>query len=280
MPSGLSLHMGLNAVDPKHYAGWSGDLIACEADARDMRAIARSKGFADTVLMTASATRAAFLAEMNKAASTLKSGDMFLLTYSGHGGSVPDASADENDFQDETWCLFDGQIIDDELDLLFCKFRPGVRILVLSDSCHSGTVIKQLALAAHYGWFPAASLPGAKQRYRNMPTQICLSVYLEHQEFYDKVLAETGKKLKAATLNATVLLISGCQDSQLSRDGTFNGAFTGALKQAWAGGAFTGNYRNFTNEIIKRINLPDQVPNYYLTGANNLVFEVQRPFTL
>ena len=46
MPSGLSLHMGLNAVDPKHYAGWPGELVACEADARDMRAIAKSKGFA------------------------------------------------------------------------------------------------------------------------------------------------------------------------------------------------------------------------------------------
>ena len=75
-----------------------------------------------------------------------------------------------------------------------------------------------------------------------------------------------------------MLLISGCQDNQLSRDGTFNGA----SRRAEAGMGrrqVTGNYRNFTNEIIKRINLPDQVPDY-LTGANNLVFEAQRPFTL
>ena len=31
--TGLSLHVGLNAVDPAHYAGWSGPLNACEADA-------------------------------------------------------------------------------------------------------------------------------------------------------------------------------------------------------------------------------------------------------
>ena len=33
-PRGASLHLGLNRVDPKHYAGWSGALGACEADAR------------------------------------------------------------------------------------------------------------------------------------------------------------------------------------------------------------------------------------------------------
>ena len=32
----LSLHLGLNAVDPVHYGGWSGELAACERDATDM----------------------------------------------------------------------------------------------------------------------------------------------------------------------------------------------------------------------------------------------------
>jgi hypothetical protein len=30
MPSGISLHTGLNAVDPKQYSGWSGELVGCE----------------------------------------------------------------------------------------------------------------------------------------------------------------------------------------------------------------------------------------------------------
>jgi len=40
MPKGISLHIGLNAVDPKHYQGWDGVLQACELDAKDMAAIA------------------------------------------------------------------------------------------------------------------------------------------------------------------------------------------------------------------------------------------------
>ena len=41
-PKALSLHIGLNAVDPKAYAGWSGPLAACEFDANDMAALATS----------------------------------------------------------------------------------------------------------------------------------------------------------------------------------------------------------------------------------------------
>ena len=52
---------------------------------------------------------------------------------------MPDASADEPDRTDETWVLFDRQLVDDELYEMWPQFVPGVRILVLSDSCHSGT---------------------------------------------------------------------------------------------------------------------------------------------
>ena len=41
MAKAVSIHIGLNSVNPKNYAGWSGDLVACEFDANDMAAIAR-----------------------------------------------------------------------------------------------------------------------------------------------------------------------------------------------------------------------------------------------
>jgi len=82
------------------------------------------------------------IAAITSAATAIVEGSIFFLTYSGHGGQVPDITGDEVDLQDETWCLFDGELLDDELRVLWSKFAPGVRILVLSDSCHSGTVIK------------------------------------------------------------------------------------------------------------------------------------------
>ncbi len=57
MANGISLHLGLNSVDPNHYDGWNGQLAACEADAKDMEAIAKKKGFSTTnLLLTKQAT--------------------------------------------------------------------------------------------------------------------------------------------------------------------------------------------------------------------------------
>ncbi len=111
----LSLHMGLNGVSGAAYGGWDGPLAACEFDAHDMAALAKSRGMKPTVLITKKATRNATLSGIRAAAKALQSGDFFFLTYSGHGGQVPDVNGDEADKKDETWCLFDGQLIDDEL---------------------------------------------------------------------------------------------------------------------------------------------------------------------
>src|SRR4051794_17007706 len=48
----IAICMGLNAVSPSHYSGWSGDLRACEFDAEDMAGIAESNGFDATKLLT------------------------------------------------------------------------------------------------------------------------------------------------------------------------------------------------------------------------------------
>ena len=142
MAQGLSLHIGLNYVNPDHYDGWDGKLNACEKDTSDMEMIASTQGFETKVLLRDEATRESVLQEIKKAAETLKSGDIFYLSYSGHGGQIPDANNDEPDGQDETWCLFDGQLIDDELKECWTFFEKGVRIFITSDSCHSGTIIK------------------------------------------------------------------------------------------------------------------------------------------
>ena len=49
MAQGVSIHIGLNHVDPKHYQGWDGALNACVADAKDMCALAKKKDSQATV---------------------------------------------------------------------------------------------------------------------------------------------------------------------------------------------------------------------------------------
>ncbi len=278
MPKGIALAIGLNSVSPQHYGGWSGHLTACEADALDMTGIAKSQKFSAATLLTKSATRAKVIAAIKSTSSKLKSGDIFLLTYSGHGGQLPDLNNDEPDGQDETWCLYDGEIVDDELHALYATFKQGVRILVLSDSCHSGTVVKM----AYYGGARDNSSVAARTsnvRYRNLPPDVALRTYRAHQAMYDKILKKKKLEGKKAVVQASVLLISGCQDNQLSADGAFNGLFTGQLLTVWKNGSFKGNYRDFQRAIVRRMP-PDQTPKLFLTGAHNAAFEGQKPFTV
>ena len=249
MPKGMALTIGLNSVNPAKYGGWSGPLNACEADARDMAAIAQSKKFKVVTLMTKSATRARVTSEITKAAKALKAGDIFLLSYSGHGGQLPDLNDDETDLQDETWCLFDGELVNDELFFLLGKFVKGVRILVFSDSCHSGTVVKQ---AYYRGMVPAQNTGGTSTpvRFRNMPPDVALHAYHENKALYDKILKNPKLKNSQGAVRAAVVLISGCQDNQLSADGDFNGLFTANMLRVWKDGAFKGSYRSFHKRIV------------------------------
>lgn len=287
---GLALHIGLNSVSDAAYSGWSGPLAACEFDATDMAAIAKTKSMKSTVLLTKKATRANVLAGMRSAAKSLKAGDLFFMTYSGHGGQVPDVNGDEPDRKDETWCLFDGQLIDDELYFELSKFKAGVRILVLSDSCHSGSVTRELP--------PPPPPPG--QRIKLMPDAVARRVYTENQAFYDKLqqdvtqaagkaivdpdtaLAQVGAAAHASALvgsfRPAVVLISGCQDNQTSMDGEHNGAFTEALLKVWNQGRFSGNYDAFHTRI--RAALPSsQSPNLFTLGKAG-GFLTQTPFTV
>jgi len=278
MAKGLALTMGLNLVDPKHYGGWSGELSACEADAEDMASIAKSKRFEVKTLLTKAATRTQVTRSILNAAKKLKSGDIFMLSYSGHGGQLPDLNNDEPDAQDETWCLYDGELVDDELYALFGRFARGVRILVFSDSCHSGTIVK---IAYYQGTAAVRSSGIGSQavRYRFMPPDVALRTYRNNRKFYDKLLKNIKLRDAKAAVKALVLLISGCQDNQLSSDGDFNGLFTAQLLRVWKNGTFKGNYKGFHKAIIRRMP-PDQTPNYFWAGQQDVTFETQRPFTI
>jgi hypothetical protein len=284
----LSLHLGLNSVDPAHYEGWDGKLAACEADAKDMAAIAKSRKMRSSVLLTKKATRNATLAAVRAAAKQLKSGDLFFLTYSGHGGQVDDVTGEEADKLDETWCLYDGELIDDELYFELSAFAAGVRVLVLSDSCHSGTVTR------------ARPAPG---RSKMLPPDVAIRTYEAHKQFYDNLQRDVAKAVGGARLvdpdealanqhagaggrvariakksKAAILLISGCQDNQTSMDGDRNGAFTEQLLRVWDRGKYRGTYTKFHTAI--RSAMPgSQQPNLFTLGPASR-FAAQQPFSV
>jgi peptidoglycan hydrolase-like protein with peptidoglycan-binding domain len=277
MNQARSLHIGLNNVDPNAYNGWDGQLSGCINDSNGMKDLADSLGFSSTLLNDAEANSIRVLQEICTAARDLQSGDIFLLTYSGHGGQVEDANAEEEDAMDETWVLWDRQVVDDELYCLWSQFAPGVRIVVFSDSCHSGTVAK-MVLARQIQQSRPRARGAPEPKARNLPLEVQEVVQEKHRGIYNTVQYLSGSK-ENSDIKASVILISGCQDNQLSYDGDHFGKFTGTVLECWANGEFQGDYPSFHQAILDKMP-PEQSPNYFTTGVLYPEFEAQRPFTV
>lgn len=260
MAQGIALTIGLNAVDPRYYDGqWQGTLQSAEQDAQDMYAIACAQGFQAQQLLGKAATREAVTAAITQASETLVVGDLLLVAFAGHGGILPDFSADERDGRDETWCLYNGHLVDDELDLLWSRFAAGVRILVISDSCHSGTVTRG-----------AGGVP------RAIPLDVALATYKVQRDFYLELCNLHGCSVEPA---ASVRLLSACSDGETTSDGPSNGRFTAAIKQVWQDGCFGGDYNQFYERICDLLR-PQQSPNHSVIGRWDEAYNQQRPFDI
>ncbi|HWJ31417.1 MAG TPA: caspase family protein [Gaiellaceae bacterium] len=281
MSQAISIHVGLNEVDPAHYQGWNGKLVACEFDANDMETLAGGRGFQTKKLLTKQATANALTDALDDASSKLDDGDILVLTYSGHGGQVPDANGDERDRMDETWVLYDRQMVDDELYSLLGKFKPGVRVAIFSDSCHSGTVARE-AVELVGPDRVAESVNGGngagQPRVKGMPDEVVRSVYDANKEMYDEI-QKSLPPFDKANIGASVILTSGCQDNQTSLDGDKNGLFTQTLLKVWNNGAFDSSYRTFRRRIARQMP-PWQSPNLFIVGVPNQTFASQVPFTV
>lgn len=209
---GMSLHIGLSKVLEPHY-GWLPILHGAPNDAGYMVELAKKRKFITHTLTNEQASRENVIAIVNDIAASLNDGDLFLFTYSGHGGQfIQTKYTDtiEADGKDETWCLYNEQLIDDEIYKLFTGFKKGVRIVLVSDSCHSGTITR-----------------GGEGINKTIQQSLQNKILKNNLNLYQQ------RKKEAATtlpLGAAVLSLSACSDKQEALDLGFNGAFTTAIK--------------------------------------------------
>lgn len=307
MAKGISIHVGLNYIDKRIY-GSDGVLKGCVNDAKALQVVAKSQGFESQLILNEEATYTNIRNAIVKASHQLFPGDTLLLTIACHGSQIPSISGsdDEIDGLDETWVLFDRQLIDDELYDFLGQFRAGVRIIVLSDSCHSGTILRPLSsLLTSQGaqeilkTFTTEFIPekprvfrrfeqspeGNTQKtdekvlFRAISPEISREEFNQHSSTYKAIQQSLLTRNLREDIQATVLLLSGCQDNQLSSDGEKNGLFTETLLKVWNSGSFQGDYISMYKQI--RGNMPPwQTPNYYKVGADASEFEKQIPFSI
>ena len=116
--------------------------------------------------------------------------------------------------------------------------------------------------------------------FRYLPEDVLRKAYQRHKAIYDKISDDLGEAARDDEgIKASVLLLSGCQDNQLSADLSKNGLFTARLLETWNEGHFKGNYRSFHSQIVSRMPAT-QTPNFYPIGLPDLRFWLQKPFTI
>ena len=201
------------------YPGTANDLKGCVNDASDWAAELGRRGFTVTKLLDAQATKAGMVGAIRNLIGAAGDGDTVVITYSGHGTWVPDSSGDESDGRDEALVPYDisssGPLIDDEIQRLFGAAAAGVRILMIADSCNSGSVTRGRE----------DDMDTGKTRARFMP----LSDWMPK----DQLPAAGGAAPRVVSGLKRVggdLLLAGCMDAERSMDSSFqgrpNGAFT------------------------------------------------------
>lgn len=217
MPKKTALCIGIN-----NYPGTSNDLNGCVNDVEDWSKELKSRGYAVTTLIDSKATKANIIKSIKKIITDARPNDSVVIQYSGHGSFVPDENGDEENGADECICPHDivkngraNFITDDELYDLYALIDKEARLLLIFDSCHSGTVAKA-------GLILMQETNAPKQRF------LAPSEFLAPRE-----LAKFGttriKKTATSSKPFVGLLLAGCQDHQVSFDAFFNNRANGAF---------------------------------------------------
>jgi hypothetical protein len=212
------------------YPGNQNDLHGCLNDSRDVakELDALYPGFKIKAFTNNKATRNSFLTEVPKAIKELRPEDFLLVHYSGHGTQVIDIHGDDADGYDEGICLIDGVVIDDDIKEALLGIPDGATVLLMFDSCFSGTITKDMNNA----------------KIKFMPPPVT------RKKKRKKIVRIPRSEMKW-------IVMSGCREDQTSADAFINGEYHGAFTYYALRALIPGiTYRQWIDKIHKY--LPSQ----------------------
>ena len=184
-----------------NYPGTSNDLNGCINDILDIdkKLSTDFPEFKTKLFKDSQVTKYTFITEVTKEISLLIAGDVLLVSYSGHGTQVYDTSGDEADGYDEAVYLYDGSVIDDDIGDALKNIPDGATVVLMFDSCFSGTVTRLLN-GDKTKFVQTEGLPPRKIK---------------------------RKRFKKSEMKWIVF--SGCSEQQTSADANINGKYNGAF---------------------------------------------------
>jgi len=272
-----ALNIGVSTVDEKHYGQSLVKLPCCANDAKILNNLGRFCGYEkNKILLDEEATVSNVTETLSSYSKTLEKGDMLVITYSGHGSTLIDFNKDEKQGVDQTWCLYDRQLIDDELPHFWKKFKEGVFIFLILDACHSGSAMKSLNRGVR-NWRDD-NLLGSAAKTKMMGLTKSLEIYKNDPVVYDLILKQ--KNVEEKEIQCSLLSISACQDTEVALGGDYLSYFTSFIVHVLTTQKDTiRNYEDFYH-LIKENSIAEigVTPNLITYGKATNFFKEQKPF--
>jgi hypothetical protein len=280
----IAVVIGLDVVSKAYYDS-SKELSCCVNDAEEIGKLLEKKNYQVTRFLSKKngqtedtiPRRSVVMNYLEQQISILnKSGGIFVVYYSGHGGSKIDTDGDEYDYKDETWCLYDGELIDDELYSVFNKLNETVKVIFISDSCHSGTAFKDIEDQQIDKFFQTSKHTEVAEEYKRLLNKDMEEWKSDTTSIGKDFWRYRQEKLKVENrdLKCDFISISACDDNETALAGTIHSLFTESFLEVFNNKRFM-NYTEFFNIVKNRV-IPRQNPQ--LTLSKNPIFNSLYPF--
>ncbi len=277
-PAAYSLHIGINSVSEDYYGSHVPPLYGCINDMKRMEKLANTLGYSTKTLVDGEATRMNILNSIREFGELVKPGDIVMITYAGHGAPIRDTDGfeDEADGYDEAWVTFDGFLIDDELYAGFAGFEPDVRVLMVSDSCHSGTMARMT------GFADMVNNSGVLEGRVRYIAESTVNLILEKNGATTRSLKQLpdSEYVKPNEVKAAIKLMAACQDDQYAQERNGAGLFTTSLFEVLD--RLKDHRPSYAElmEMIVNAMPPNQLPQIKNEGSVNSEFDLQVAFSI
>lgn len=188
------------------------------------------------MLLDADATKKNMVEGVKNLIAGTTPGDVLVFTNSSHGSYKVDNEEDEE--YDEVICPYDIEdnlLIDDELREIFADIPECVRLTVICDSCHSGTITR--------------IIPGIDERRMRF-----LKPSLRGDKEIDDPWKARPRRLKnypQSKMNE--ILVAACTDIEHAYDAKFGDKHHGALTYFALHAIRNANYKITYADLIKRV---------------------------
>jgi len=266
-----ALLVGINA-----YQG--APLRGCINDVKQMKELLqRFYGFSEDgfrVVLDKEATTAGIKAGLEWLAQGGDESDAVrVFHYSGHGSFIADQNGDEPDGSDECLVPYDyqsvGMLTDDTLKTLYDRFPRAGNLTLIMDSCHSGSVQRDVGRDIVYRFLPvstdeldkveaaAARFAEEKEKYVFEKLQQARNQNLTDEALRQQVRTLISgfekKRFGDIRVREANVLLAGCRADQTSADAHISSDYHGAFTYYLAEGITQSNGQISYGQLGKQV---------------------------